>query len=258
MGLFDFLRKDPQGAKKPRRGKRPGTYEELVKDLLNNRDRSLLYEDCRMLSGVFTSVGQLSDRFDMMSAILEKTVEVPRDPVNYEFVIEHLLEQYRMYLGERDATYVVPWDKQERLNDAIVNLYQQSGPEGQKRLEYNTTTIYNIPYCALRKLICLLMENGEKREEILGHMSPVKTEGGLFCLLDFIRIHMDDPDDALRKEIRDYIRKNLHTIVLCNTGEVIPDNRVSDVPEFIRRIYLPVIRCTDKELLDRFNELWKA
>ena len=273
MGLFDFFKKNRQGAaparetsapqvvkNEPPAAKRPETYGELVDDLLNNTDRAQLYEDCRLLSRVFSSVKDLGARYDMMSEILEKALETPRAEVTYEFLGEHTLGQYRSYLGERDPTYVVPLEKLDRFNEAVAKLYRSSGEKARERFEKFSMELYNIPCCAVRKLFQQLMDEDEgKRKKILAHLEPINNEGALYCLLEYIVIHMDDPSDAQRKEIRDFIRDNLHIITLCNTGEIISDTRVNDVPEFFRRIYLKICgREGDEELAARFCEFWES
>ena len=274
MGLFDLFRKNKQGAapeaparetpaavKKPKPSKkRPETFEELIDDILINPDRELLREDTRMLSGTLISVGDISMKYIMMSDLLERAVEAPRAEINYEYLTEHILCQYRMFLGDRDPTYLVPLEILDRFCGDVVKLYQQCGAAWQEKIERYSTELYNIPCSGARKLYELWMEEGgEKRKAVLRHLKPIKTEDVLYFLLDYIVKRLDDPSDAERKEIRDFIKENVSPIVLFNTGEIIEDNRVQDVPEFFRRIYLKICgREGDEELISRFNEFWEA
>ena len=274
MGLFDLFRKNKQGAapeaparetpaavKKPKPSKkRPETFEELIDDILINPDRELLREDTRMLSSTLISVGDIGMKYVMMSDLLERAVEAPRAEINYEYLTEHILCQYRMFLGDRDPTYLVPLEILDRFCEDVVKLYQQCGAAWQEKIERYSTELYNIPCSGARKLYELWMEEGgEKRKAVLRHLKPIKTEDVLYFLLDYIVKRLDDPSDAERKEIRDFIKENVSPIVLFNTGEIIEDNRVQDVPEFFRRIYLKICgREGDEELISRFNEFWEA
>ena len=274
MGLFDLFRKNKQDAateaptretpvaiKKPKPSKkRPETFEELIDDILINPDRELLREDTRMLSSTLISVGDIGMKYVMMSDLLERAVEAPRAEINYEYLTEHILCQYRMFLGDRDPTYLVPLEILDRFCEDVVKLYQQCGAAWQEKIERYSTELYNIPCSGARKLYELWMEEGgEKRKAVLRHLKPIKTEDVLYFLLDYIVKRLDDPSDAERKEIRDFIKENVSPIVLFNTGEIIEDNRVQDVPEFFRRIYLKICgREGDEELISRFNEFWEA
>ncbi len=261
MGLFDVFKKKRQEAPASEKekpvpaAKRPETYDELINDLLTNQDRHLLYEDCHMI-GDLCNTQQYGDRYSVIADVLERAAEKPLAKVNYEFVIEHVLEQY---IGETDLTYTKP-QAAERLSRAVANLYEHSGDYGKERLEFNATGYqYNVLPYAMRGLSAILMENAEMRHKVLLHMSPIKTESALFCMLDFIVRHKDDPSDAERNEVRDFIKEKLSVIALCNTGQVISDNRVKDVPEYFRRIYLPLNgKGDDAELIAWFDSFWPA